>query len=915
MSSPDEPPFGDDPPFSDAPAEEGALTGMPPEPHRRGAASLRSDDAVARLRLPPHSVEAEQSVLGGLLLDNEAFDKVADVVRETDFYRLDHRLIWSRIALLIERNQPADVVTVFESLQSIGKADEAGGLGYLNLLAQETPSAANIRRYGEIVRDRAILRQLISTADDIATSALNPQGKETRQLLDEAESKVFQISEDGSRGSSGFQNLQDLLTQVVDRVDELFNQANPNDVTGVPSGFSDLDRMTSGLQPGDLVIVAGRPSMGKTSLCMNIAESVAIEQGLPVAVFSMEMGATQLALRMVCSVGRLDQQRLRTGRLTNDDWPRLTTAIQKMQDAQLFIDETPALNALELRARARRLSRQCGQLGLIVIDYLQLMSSPSSGENRATEISEISRSLKALAKELKCPVIALSQLNRSLEQRPNKRPVMSDLRECVVGDTLVQLADGRSVPIRELVGTQPEVLALDSHQRLKPAIADCVWSMGIKPVFRVMLASGKSLIGTAKHRLFCFDDWKPISDLKVGDRLGLARRLPEPDTCGDWAEHEIVLLAHMVGDGSYLSGQPLRYTTGSEENSRIVQACAEKMGVVVHRHEGRGQWHRLVFSGNGNRWHHRGVNAWLRALGVFNQRSHDKCLPAALFRLSNEQIALFLRHLWATDGCIHVRSAGKRGSDRVYFATASAQLASDVSTLLLRFGIVTRSRLVKSEKGGAWFNVDVSGHEMQSLFVEKIGAFGPRQLALEQLREKLLRTKANPNVDTLPMEAFSKVKALMNDRGLSQRQMASARGTSYGGASHFGFSPSRDTLRSYARLLDSSELTMLADSDVFWDRVVYVEPVGEQEVFDLTVPGPASWVANGLISHNSGAIEQDADVILFIYRDEVYNPDSQDKGTAEIIIGKQRNGPIGTVRVTFVGAYTKFENYAPAPSY
>ena len=388
-----------------------------------------SDPQVAALRVPPHSVEAEQSVLGGLLLDNEAFDKVADLVRQEDFYRYDHRLIWHQIARLIERSQPADVVTVFEALQTAGKADEVGGLVYLNSLAQDTPSAANIRRYAEIVRDRSILRRLISTSDDIATTALNPQGKDTHQILDEAESKIFQISEDGSRGQAGFQPLQDLLGKVVERIDELYSRNNPNDVTGVPTGFTDLDRLTSGLQPGDLVIVAGRPSMGKTSLALNMGEHVAVDQGLPVAVFSMEMGATQLAMRMVCSVGRLDQQRLRTGRLIDDDWPRLTNAIQKMQEAQLFIDETPALNALELRARARRLARQCGQLGMIIVDYLQLMGATSAGENRATEISEISRGLKALAKELGCPVVALSQLNRSLEQRPNKRPVMSDLRE------------------------------------------------------------------------------------------------------------------------------------------------------------------------------------------------------------------------------------------------------------------------------------------------------------------------------------------------------------------------------------------------------------------------------------------------------------------------------------------------------
>ncbi|NLD69140.1 MAG: replicative DNA helicase [Limnobacter sp.] len=387
------------------------------------------DPQIAALRVPPHSIEAEQAVLGGLLLDNNAFDRVADVLHENDFYRHDHRLIWRQISKAIERGHPADVVTVLEALQTAGKAEEAGGLAYLNALAQETPSAANIRRYAEIVRDRSVLRRLISTSDEISTAALNPQGKDTRQLLDEAESKIFQISEESARGQAGFQALPDLLGRVVERIDELYNQNNPNDVTGVPSGFADLDRMTSGLQPGDLIIVAGRPSMGKTSLALNIGEHVAIDQGLPVAVFSMEMGATQLAMRMVCSVGRLDQQRLRTGRLLDDDWPRLTNAMQKMQDTQLYIDETPALSALELRARARRLSRQCGQLGLVIIDYLQLMSGSSSGENRATEISEISRGLKGLAKELNCPVIALSQLNRSLEQRPNKRPVMSDLRE------------------------------------------------------------------------------------------------------------------------------------------------------------------------------------------------------------------------------------------------------------------------------------------------------------------------------------------------------------------------------------------------------------------------------------------------------------------------------------------------------
>jgi len=388
-----------------------------------------ADRSVEQLRIPPHSVEAEQSVLGGLLLDNTAWDKIAGVLREEDFYRYDHRLIFQRIQRLIDQAKPADVITVNDALKSLGKADEVGGLVYLNALAQNTPSAANIRRYADIVRGRAVMRNLISVSDEISESAFNPNGREVSELLDDAEAKVFAIAEEGSRGQQGFVNIQGLLTQVVERIDELYHRDNPSDITGVPTGFADLDRMTSGLQPGDLVIVAGRPSMGKTAFSLNIGEHVAIDQGLPVAVFSMEMGGSQLAMRMLGSVGRLNQHSVRTGKLTDEDWPRLTYAIQKMQDAQLYIDETPALEPMELRGRARRLARQCGKLGLIIVDYLQLMSVRSNGENRATEISEISRSLKSLAKELQCPVIALSQLNRSLEQRPNKRPVMSDLRE------------------------------------------------------------------------------------------------------------------------------------------------------------------------------------------------------------------------------------------------------------------------------------------------------------------------------------------------------------------------------------------------------------------------------------------------------------------------------------------------------
>ncbi len=390
---------------------------------------MAQDPDIQTLRTPPHSIEAEQSVLGALILDNNSIDKVADLLRAEDFYNEGHRLIYEHINRLAADNHAADAVTVSESLRAASKLDYVGGLAYIGAIANAVPSAANVRRYAEIVRDRSIMRRLAGVATEIAEAAFNPMGKSSEQLLDEAEGKVFEIAESGDRSKANFVSLSELSAQAIERVEELYRRDNTSDVTGIATGYKDLDTMTAGLQRGDLVIVAGRPSMGKTAFSLNIAEHVALRSKLPVAVFSMEMGALQLAMRMIGSVGKLDQHVLRTGRLTDGDWTKFTDALSQLDSSPMYIDESPGLNPYELRARARRLARQVGGLGLIVIDYIQLMSSTSTGENRATEVSEISRSLKSLAKELQVPVIALSQLNRSLEQRPNKRPVMSDLRE------------------------------------------------------------------------------------------------------------------------------------------------------------------------------------------------------------------------------------------------------------------------------------------------------------------------------------------------------------------------------------------------------------------------------------------------------------------------------------------------------
>jgi replicative DNA helicase len=386
--------------------------------------SFSAEDGV---RVPPHSVEAEQSVLGGLMLDNSTWDAVADRLTADDFYRRDHQLIFAAVADLAARSEPLDAVTLAEQLERNGQLEEGGGLAYLATLTRETPSSANIRSYADIVRERAQLRRLISVGGEITSNAFNTEGRSISELIDEAERRVFEIAESGRKAGSGFVPIRDLLGDMIDKLDMLHQ--NQGQLTGVSTGFTELDRMTAGLQAGDLIIVAGRPSMGKTSFALNIGENAAFgRKPVPVAIFSMEMSRDQLGMRMISSLGRINQSNLRTGRFGDEEWAGINSAINMMKAAPIYIDDTGALTPTEVRARARRLKREHG-LGLIIIDYLQLMQVPGNKENRATEISEISRSLKALAKELSVPVIALSQLNRSLEQRQDKRPVMSDLRE------------------------------------------------------------------------------------------------------------------------------------------------------------------------------------------------------------------------------------------------------------------------------------------------------------------------------------------------------------------------------------------------------------------------------------------------------------------------------------------------------
>ncbi|WP_084269557.1 replicative DNA helicase [Patulibacter minatonensis] len=859
--------------------------------------------SIGPAHVPPHDLHAEQAVLGAMMLSEQARYglTVEDGLKPEDFYAPQHATIYEAIRRLYAENQPIDSITVVEQLRRTGTLDEAGGREAILQLTAAVTEVAALPRHAQIVQGMGKLRRLLQATYEIQTAVLKGEG-EPDIIVEQAQTAVFDVSED--EDNKGLRTVGSFVDEAIKELEAL--EKDGRDITGLETGFRDLDKETAGLQPGAMVVLAARPAMGKSAFVTNLAENVALQGKGAVALFSLEMPERELLQRVLASQAAIKGDDVRKGRI-GDRWGDLLEVADKLAQAPLYIDDSSDIGIMEIRAKARRLhASHAHGVSLVIVDYLQLMRADGRAENRVQQIGEMSRGLKILAQELSCPVIALSQLSRGVDSRPDKRPLLSDLRECVTGDTLVVLADGRRVRIDELVRATPRVLAVDAFGSIVERDTDLVWQVGRKPVFELRLASGRTMRATAEHRVMAGGGWQTIDELVPGDRVAVSRRLPEPETTVAWPQDRVVLLGHLVGDGSYVSGQPLRYTTASEENSiAVADAARREFGSTVNRHEHTGTWHQLVLAGNGTRWAPAGVNLWLRELGIFGQRSHDKHLPEDVFRLPNEQIALLLRHLWATDGCIWSRPAseGRKRASRIYFSTCSRRLAADVAALLLRFGIVART---STPDDGGVSCVDVTGWAAQLRFLDEIGVFGPRVAQGEALRASIGDRVPTTNVDTLPIEVWDQVRHKMRAKGISQRAMTAARGTSYGGTSHFRFAPSRATVASYAAVLEDERLRVAATSDVFWDRIVSIEPAGEEEVYDLTVPGLACWLADGIVTHNSGNIEQDADLVMFLYRDDYYNKETAEPGVAELIIAKNRSGRTDTIRLLFQGEYPRF---------
>ena len=862
-------------------------------------------------RTPPHDLPAEQCVLGGMLLSKDAISDVIEVIRPQDHYRPAHQVIHEVVLDLYGRGEPADAITVANELTRRGEIGRVGGAPYLHTLIASVPTAANAGYYARIVRERAILRRLVEAGTRIVQFGYAGDA-EADDLVDRAQAEVYAITD--HRVTEDYHSLADIMPGALDEIEAIGSR--DGGMTGVPTGFADLDALTNGLHPGQMVVIAARPAVGKSTLALDFARSAAVKAGLSTAFFSLEMGRNEITMRLLAAEAKVSLHTMRTGQMSDDDWARLARRMSEVADAPLFIDDSPNMSMMEIRAKCRRL-KQRHDLRLVIIDYLQLMSSPKRVENRQQEVSEMSRSLKLLAKEIEVPVIALSQLNRGPEQRTDKKPLLSDLREsgCLTGDTRILRADtGAEVTLSELLASGERnvpVWSLDERLRLIPRTMTHAFPSGVREVFRVRLTSGRQVQATANHPFLTYDGWRPLGEITVGCRVAAPRHTPGPLAERTMPEPEIIMLAHLLGDGSFVRCQPIRYASTDEANLAAVATAARHFGITPARDDhaaARCTSLRLPAPYRLARGRRNPVAVWLDSLGLYGLRSYEKFIPAPVFSLPKEQLALFVRHLWATDGCVWWDTTV--GYARIYYASTSRRMIDDLSRLLLRFNVMTRIKQVSKGAHRPCYHLHLCGAENQLRFLENIGVHGARETMANKARAMLSAVKATTNLDTVPREVWERVRSVLVDRKMPQREFAVALGTQFCGSTMWKHAPSRARLGRVATILDDAELEMMATNDVFWDEIASVESIGEQPVYDATVVGSHNFVANGISLHNS--IEQDSDVVILLHREDLYERESPRAGEADLIVAKHRNGPTTTVTVAFQGHYSRFVDMAPS---
>jgi replicative DNA helicase len=861
-------------------------------------------------RTPPHDVAAEQSALGGMLLSKDAISDVIEVIRPTDHYRPAHQLIHEAILDLYGRGEPADAITVANELTRRGEIGRVGGAPYLHTLIASVPTAANAGYYAHIVRERAILRRLVEAGTRIVQFGYAGDS-DADELVDRAQAEVYAVTD--RRTSEDYHSLSEIMPGALDEIEAIGSRGGV--LTGVPTGFSDLDALTNGLHPGQMIVIAARPAVGKSTLALDFARAAAIKHAMATVVFSLEMGRNEITMRLLSAEARVPMHTMRTGQMNDDDWARLARRMSEVADAPLFIDDSPNMSLMEIRAKCRRL-KQRHDLKFVIIDYLQLMSSPKRVESRQQEVSEMSRSLKLLAKELEVPLIALSQLNRGPEQRTDKKPLLSDLREsgCLTADTTLLRADiGAPITFGQLMHDGWDgVLAwsLNEQNRMVPSPITDVFESGIKEVFLLRLASGREVKATANHPFLTLSGWTALGELEPGARVAIPRRVPEPISAGlGWSPNRLGLLAHLIGDGCVVRKQPVHYTSNDEENLAFVEeAAAAEFGIAPRRVAQETWWH-VYLPAPERCTHGRGnpIHDWFRALGIEYLHSYEKRLPDILYSANDAEICVFLRHLWATDGCVWLPR--DKAAAKVYYATASRELADGVTQLLARLGIVARIRQVQKEGYRPNYHVVVADGPSIRAFCERVGVHGRRGELARELAQVLAERPVNTNVDTIPLEVWSLVKKERVHAGLTERQFQAAIGTNYCGTTLYKSCPSRERLLRCADALCSDALRDIATSDVFWDKVTSIEPLGPMPVYDATIKGTHNFVANGINLHNS--IEQDADVVILLHREDAYEKESPRAGEADLIVAKHRNGPTATVTVAFQGHYSRFVDMAP----